>query len=111
MLEFDQNVLSKYHSKETSHDFNTIIRERIKHNSLNICDASTICENISQQNTNAHFLDNCIMFMPLLAFCKLLVIVEDRGNYVVGTITLHTLNPPLAYQLPDLIHEIFVVFN
>jgi hypothetical protein len=30
MLEFDQNVLSKYHLKETSHDFKTIIRQRIK---------------------------------------------------------------------------------
>jgi hypothetical protein len=111
MLEFDQNVLLKYHLKETSHDFKTIIRQRIKHNSLNICDASTIYEIISRQNTNAHSLDSCIVFTPLSAFCKLLVIVEDRGNYVVGTTTLHKLNLPLAYQLPDLIHEIFTVFN
>jgi hypothetical protein len=51
MLEFDQNILSKYHLKETSFHFKTIIRQRTKYNSLQICDALTIYENILKQNT------------------------------------------------------------
>jgi hypothetical protein len=54
-------------------------------------------ENISQQNTNAPSLDNCILFTPLSAFCKLLVIAQDRCDYVIGTTALHKLNLPLAY--------------
>ena len=47
----------------------------------------------------------------LVAFWKLLVVVEDRGDYVLDTTTLHKLNLPLAYEFLDLIHGIFTVFN
>jgi len=63
------------------------------------------------KNTNVHFLDNGLSSMPLLVFCRLLVIAEDRVDYVVGTTIPHKLNLSFAYHLPDLILEIFIVFN
>jgi len=69
MLEFDQNILSKYHLKETSLYFKIIITQQTKHNSFKICDALMINENILKQSTLIILFTNseiCSPICPLL---------------------------------------------
>ena len=71
MLEFDQNILSKYPLKEAYLYFKTIIRQITKHNSLKVHDAVTIHEKKTiEAKLNAHSLGNCILFMHCQHFAS-----------------------------------------